>query len=612
MKPRYLYFRGNSNFPYKFYKKVLFLLLVLLVSTNTLISQPNIRVSGNGVIIENGDQTPNTNDQTDFGAVYSSSGSVYRFFKIENTGNSPLILSDSKLRIEGENPGDFELLNLDYVSPIINPGSYLTVRIDFDPKGNGIRKATAVIENNDPDDNPFIFTIQGNGLEPFQDPNGIFTDINAEIQGVGSDGSYIGRSSSDWGDYDNDGDLDFVITGFSFRGFKTKIYKNEGNNIFTDINADIVQTGRSCVKWGDYDNDNDLDLIVTGLGSGMNGQRTIIYRNDGYDIFIQAAAIIGLEHSSASWGDYDNDGDLDILVAGHSSSGSITNIYKNVGNDSFTAISANIAAVNWGGAEWGDFDNDSDLDLAIIGQNSYGYNDPILKVYRNNGNGNFTDINTNLTDLAYSFITWGDYDSDGDLDLAVTGDNNSISYSIIYRNDGGNIFTNINAGLPGVKDGAIKFGDYDNDGDLDLVLTGTTNQSSLTTITSVFENKGADIFNKKTELISLRNSSVSWGDYDSDGDLDLISTGDVENYQVTKIYNNSSATANTKPNPPINLQTEVNGSSVLLKWDKSSDNESAQNSLTYNIYIGSAAGAVDVVSPMSKISDGTRRIAQIG
>jgi hypothetical protein len=455
--------------------------------------------------------------------------------------------------------------------------------------------------------------IEGSGDKStgsFVDSLGIFHEINTQLQGTGSDGSYIGRSSSDWGDYDADGDLDVVITGFSKNGVITKIYRNDGNNVFSDINAPIQLVGRGCAKWGDYDNDGDLDLIVSGLGPGMTGEKTIVYRNDGNDTFTQAAVLEGVEFSSVSWGDYDNDGDLDIIVIGDNSSHTaITKIYRNDGNNIFTPVNANISGVYWGGADWGDYDNDGDLDLAITGANAYGYYSPITKIYRNNGDGTFTDINANLMGFSNSSITWGDYDNDGDLDFAVTGRNgaeaSSKPYTKIYRNDGNGIFTDINAELPGISDGSVKFGDYDNDGDLDLIITGSTQDYNSVTI--LYENKGDGNFNRKTNLIGVTNSSISWGDYDGDGDLDLISTGDVGADQITKIYYNSLNSHPSKPKAPVNLQTEVDDNNVLLKWNNANSTKT-----TYNIYIGSSERKTNILSPMSILSNGDRMVAGMG
>src|SRR5437867_5135833 len=87
--------------------------------------------------------------------------------------------------------------------------------------------------------------------------------------------------------------------------------------------------------------------------------------------------------------------------------------------------------------------------------------------------GPFTEIAAGLPDLEEGSAAWGDYDNDGDLDLAICGISASGPITRIYRNAGG-VLTDIGAGLTGVYDGALAWGDYDNDGDLDLVVVGNT------------------------------------------------------------------------------------------------------------------------------------------
>ncbi len=97
----------------------------------------------------------------------------------------------------------------------------------------------------------------------------------------------------------------------------------------------------------------------------------------------------------------------------------------------------------------------------------------VSKVYRNDGLRSFTDIGADLTGVHASSVAWGDYDNDGDLDILLTGDSISGGLSSVYRNDGGGTFTDIRAALTGVLFGSVAWGDYDNDGDLDILFTGS-------------------------------------------------------------------------------------------------------------------------------------------
>ncbi|MEZ4655101.1 MAG: VCBS repeat-containing protein [Candidatus Eisenbacteria bacterium] len=157
-----------------------------------------------------------------------------------------------------------------------------------------------------------------------------------------------------WGDYDNDGDPDLLISEFSVGG-PTRVYRNDAGT-FTDINAGLQDLGFPGVAWGDYDNDGDLDILLAGqIGSAGTMK---IYRNDGgvfADIgaaFLDSPIGVGCE-----WGDYDNDGDLDIVVTGRGlfPDPNATRIYRNDGAGVFTDVSAGLPNAA-GIARWGDYD----------------------------------------------------------------------------------------------------------------------------------------------------------------------------------------------------------------------------------------------------------------
>ncbi|MCK9618845.1 MAG: choice-of-anchor D domain-containing protein, partial [Lentimicrobiaceae bacterium] len=122
-----------------------------------------MNIQGNGVSITNGDATPITTDYTDFGSVLASSGTVSHSFTIQNTGKGPLYLTGSKVTISGTNASDFTV-TAQPTSPVAATSGTTTFTIQFDPSGTGIRTATVSIANDDSDENPYNFSIQGTGL----------------------------------------------------------------------------------------------------------------------------------------------------------------------------------------------------------------------------------------------------------------------------------------------------------------------------------------------------------------------------------------------------------------------------------------------------------------
>ena len=323
---------------------------------------------------------------------------------------------------------------------------------------------------------------------------------------------------------------------------------------FTEIPTSLINVNESAVAWGDYDNDGDLDILLTGH-QGSNVGVAKIYRNDDTSFVDIGASLTAVYHSKVAWGDYDNDGDLDILLTGYTGSTKIAKVYRN-DSGSFIDIGAPLIPVDSGPVAWGDYDNDGDLDILLTGY--LGNNNHTAKIYRNNGDS-FTDIPTSLPPIAFGSVAWGDYDNDGDLDILLAGrSSESILITKLYRNDGGS-FTDIPTSMTGVD-----------------------------------------------------RSSVAWGDYDNDGDLDILLTGDTGPSQLSTVYRNNIGTSNTVPTPPTSLAASVSGdSSVTLNWAKATDGQTVQDALTYNLRVGTSPGGVEIGSPMADVSTGFRRIAAL-
>ncbi len=422
--------------------------------------------------------------------------------------------------------------------------------------------------------------------------------------------TYVGNSSVAWGDYDNDGDLDILLTGYTGSVPVSKIYKNNGDGSFTEQTS-ITLTGvaNSYVAWGDYDNDGDLDILLSGH-IGNNVYDSKIYKNKGDGIFTEQTTIslTSVYGGSVAWGDYDNDGYLDILLTG-----GVCKIYKNNRDGSFTEQTIiSLTDVYDGSVAWGDYDNDGDLDILATGFGSAGFRS---KIYKNNGDGSFTEQTTiSLTGVSGSSAAWGDYDNDGYLDILLTGTpTGSAGVSKIYKNNGDGSFTEQTAiSLEGVHAGSVAWGDYDNDGDLDILLTGITGGVG---VSKIYKNNGDGSFTEQT-LISLTDvfaSSVAWGDYDNDGDLDILLTGySGSGGAVSKIYKNNNVILNTVPNAPTNLTSTVTGNNVTFNWNKSTDNETPQNGLHYNLVIGTTESSVNTLSPMADRTTGFRRVVRLG
>ena len=453
-----------------------------------------------------------------------------------------------------------------------------------------------------------------------------FSEVNTVFTGV-SEGDLA------WADWDNDGDLDVIVMGIIRTGENsydrsTKQYRNNGNGTFSNLSTNIPAFQDGGADFGDYDNDGDVDLLVTGGITNPGGdtylKTTKIYKNNGSGVFTDInATIAGCDEGSVAWGDYDNDGDLDFVVFGRNASNTrLTKLYRNDGSDTFNEVSAGFMGVFSGSANWGDYDNDGDLDLLLTGRNSderTNYNG-ITKIYKNNGDGTFTDTPYGLAQFSMGEAEWADFDYDGDLDIVIVGRDNATSTRLyIYRNDGGS-FTKTFDYLNGVSSGSLTLGDYDNDGDMDIAFTGSGSGEK----TRVLTNNGSYNFTAIDLLglgvnYGLRYSTIEFADYDNDGDLDILTTGlptvdgsgsynfDREIY----LFNNSTVTANVSPSVPDGLSSSVTDYSIALSWNKSTDTETPQNGLNYNIKVGTTSGGSNIFSSESR-SNGTRMLPVIG
>lgn len=454
------------------------------------------------------------------------------------------------------------------------------------------------------------------------------------------------------GDYDRDGDFDLVLSGLQEREEDsepiTRLYRNDGDDDLIINNASgmleevsvvlLTNTGsignsaeervwQSAAAWGDYDRDGDLDLAVAGLtASGAPSAR--IYEFGGQDSrLIASLSLPGVRSGDLDWGDYDNDGDLDLAVCGRDADDEpVLAVHENLVDQSgrFQLMSGALPGVMDCTLEWGDYDVDGDMDLLVTGVAKP--QEFVTRVLRNDG-GSFTVASPDLPGLLFASGAWGDYDADGDLDILLSGARLSPRIMEgrmeVLRNDDGR-FTSANDLLRGAFEndvtlgryrGAVGWGDFTNSGYLDFFITGAKNPLGTETL-QLYRNMVSGTYFAKLGTERFDGGlfgGALWADYDLDLDLDLLVWGDAPGRETTvRMLRNTTLYARRSPVSPMGLEAQVSGNSVTLSWTEGSDRQSPTPALTYNIRVGTAPQAVDVVSPMSDPATGLRYISRRG
>jgi hypothetical protein len=368
-----------------------------------------------------------------------------------------------------------------------------------------------------------------------QHPNRIHDNI-----GIGLDPDWLSGDSDNgwggaWGDFDGDGDLDLAVAN---NGQANEVYVNDGLGDLTSVWTDTDSEDSTYAAWIDFDCDGDLDLAVAN-----NGQPNRVYCNDPVGSLTSCWASTETDNSMAlAWADLDDDDDLDLAVA--NKDGQPNRLYFNDcgggGLETTASIQTSLALESYDLA-WGDLDCDTNPDLAVANRTQQN------QVYEyDSSTGSLTVIWDDGNTLHSEDIDWGDWDGDGDLDLAVANDFMSNSPTEVWSNGGSG------GGCGGApvrwtsaeleRTSSVAWGDWDGDGDLDLAAGSEYDPER------VYENTGAALSLAWSSDLSDPVRDVQWADVDSDGDLDLIAIS--HDAAEDRLYLNHRITAPILTNNP--------------------------------------------------------------
>jgi len=456
-------------------------------------SGPEIEILGNSQLILDGDTTPSLSDHTDFGNVSTPTGSITRTFTIRNTGSEVLNLTGNPERVVVTGSGDFTVTQQP-ASPVAAYGGTTTFEITFDPSGYGLKTATISISNNDYNEDPFDFVIQGTGS--------LF-------------GSQQVISTQAYGNYsvyacDLDGDGDNDVLSASASDDKIAWYENLGGGTFDTQRVISTQAdGARCVYACDLDEDGDNDVLSASwfdnkiawyenLGSGAFGPQQVISTQMQSAVSVYAC-------------DLDGDGDNDVLSG--SWDGKVA-WYENLGGGTFdtTQQVIDIHASSPESVYACDLDSDGDNDVLVACGIAYR-----VTWYENLGGGTFGDPQDIVSGSLANSVYACDLDGDDDNDILSAYDYyDKIAW---YENLGGGTFGNqqvISTQANGAE--SVYARDLDGDGDNDVL---SADESKI----AWYENLGGGNFGSQQVISTQADYAVSVYacDLDGDGDNDVLS-----------------------------------------------------------------------------------------
>jgi enediyne biosynthesis protein E4 len=420
---------------------------------------------------------------------------------------------------------------------------------------------------------------QKNGLF-HNDGHGGFVDVSA-VAGIQNG---AGNSGVVAADFDNDGFVDLFLTGdggvIGTADSPVVLYHNNGDGTFTDITAASGIVGPATAvsaAAADIDNDGFLDLFIGAPGSLLNRRQDAnrLFHNNGNLTFTDISAAAGVHTAIGAFGalfsDYNHDGFIDLLIG----NGNDVNLmptpnemFRNNGNLTFTDVAPQAGltpAGYWMGIESADYDHDGELDLFIT---NFGSNVGFPHaLYRNNGNGTYTDVGVEAGVADFAFA-WGcafkDFDDDGDPDLYFAGALVGLDRDpgVLLFNNGDGTFSDFTASSPvdltGMLVSGIASGDYDNDGFVDVVVMREPGNGYSFGAPILLHNRGNGNHSVTIRLVGTRSNREAIG-----ARVWVTAAGRT---QVQEVYAGSSFASTDSPWLTFGLGASESAEQVRVQW----------------------------------------------
>ena len=433
-------------------------------------------------------------------------------------------------------------------------------------------------------------------------------------------------------DLNQDNRLDIVYGGGESNQVQEGgIRMNTGNYSFAATQG-LRRLKRCNFAAGDLNGDGTMDLIQAGWAFDDN--YNALWLNDGHGRLTERRLATSKKTSPACGiSDLNNDGLSDCFFVGN---GKDNNFYYQYSNHTFgDPVSSLVLPGGFSDPSmvYADFNNDQSTDICLLSNQTGGV---YTRIFYNDGEGHFTETEVGFIERgAPGGMTYADVNHDGYLDIAIGGlyygeQWNSTSSQggktvTLYINDQHGGFTKKQQFSEYLLDNVtqpLRFCDWDNDGDYDLIITGWNMSEGNVSRTNVFLNDGSGNFTKSSvSLPGVSESSVELADFGNNGVNDILITGNCNSgyngfsgdRRIAVLCRNQTEVKNTSPTSPTNLKAELTGTgSVDLSWDSGSDSETNINSLSYNYYIRDLSSGLYMTFPNADITTGTRWVSQMG
>jgi hypothetical protein len=422
--------------------------------------------------------------------------------------------SDMLMYINDGNGNYSELLNPNFFG-VLRQGSIRV--IDYDNDGD-----EDIVQMGKSGDQYHLYVTRNDGFPTFS------KDTLITVSPVKDEGIIT------FSDIDQDGDPDLLVTGEI-----SKMYENDGVGNFIRFSDHFHAISNGSSSFFDANGNGFRDVVITGSNSAE------LYINDSSGSFrqVQPSPFNPVSYSNSDFADINGDGNMDLLISGMDiNSHAQTDLYTSDNLGNFSLVTNSNLMNLYGDLDFGDIDTDGDQDLVMLGFNDA--NEPKIRLYKNDGLGNFTYTPGPFGSLGLGNVQFIDVDNDTDLDLMLNGrSSNNLPECQLFLNDGSGLFTLSTQIFPKLHLASFDFADIDNDGDQDFYIRGSISGNQLNLISQMFLNDGQGVFSLDTSyrIAAMHLGSAKFSDVDQDNYPELLVMGKTRLGKISKrFYKNDS------------------------------------------------------------------------